>query len=289
MDNIQGKRVGNAVVYSRICCIIALPKFCPLFLLFKPIIDHAHCRHRQQSNASNINGVAEFSLDSNIGRDSSSAASSLEQVPSCWICLEAFQVGEMVSWSSTSDCDHVFHPSCIETWLLRHDDCPCCRRLYLLVDYTRLAIPKSILKALAKARNKRRQTTFYCIQDGLVTIESLAEKESQQSDVEAGGLPAAADADIRVETYPEDQFETSTASMDSDDDSNTHQNEVVLPFPGVVSSRSDSALGSHHLRLSSCDGENEWSDDDCINHRVILKKESSETNSTVASSVVSQV
>jgi hypothetical protein len=48
----------------------------------------------------------------------------------CVICLEPFQVGDVVSWSRFSKtCHHVFHTDCIQPWLedKRHDDCPSCR------------------------------------------------------------------------------------------------------------------------------------------------------------------
>jgi hypothetical protein len=48
----------------------------------------------------------------------------------CVICLEPFQVGDVVSWSRFSEtCHHVFHTDCIQSWLedKRQDDCPSCR------------------------------------------------------------------------------------------------------------------------------------------------------------------
>jgi len=44
---------------------------------------------------------------------------------SCAICLDAFQEGESVSWSS--DCHHVFHHSCLDEWVTQHKHCPFCR------------------------------------------------------------------------------------------------------------------------------------------------------------------
>lgn len=54
----------------------------------------------------------------------------------CSICMEPFQVNQIVSWSSqsTGRCNHVFHHECIKEWLLRHTDCPCCRTTFLPVD-----------------------------------------------------------------------------------------------------------------------------------------------------------
>eukprot|EP00934_Nitzschia_sp_Nitz4_P007991 Nitzschia sp. Nitz4//scaffold108_size72880//21399//22877//NITZ4_005810-RA/size72880-processed-gene-0.49-mRNA-1//-1//CDS//3329532654//7981//frame0 len=54
--------------------------------------------------------------------------------PGCSICLEAFHVGDKVSWSTDSRCCHVFHHDCIREWLLRRIHCPCCRKVLLPVD-----------------------------------------------------------------------------------------------------------------------------------------------------------
>ena len=46
---------------------------------------------------------------------------------SCPICLEDFQVGDDVVWSTNTDCVHIHHKECIMHWLQEHDDCPLCR------------------------------------------------------------------------------------------------------------------------------------------------------------------
>ena len=63
-----------------------------------------------------------------------------EDDSTCVICLEPFQVGEVVGMSrkivkGKSECPHVFHRQCIVSWLqnTKHDDCPSCRTI-LLVD-----------------------------------------------------------------------------------------------------------------------------------------------------------
>lgn len=48
----------------------------------------------------------------------------------CAVCLEEFQEGDTVK--VTPQCGHVFHPRCIDTWLINHVTCPVCRcaRIY---------------------------------------------------------------------------------------------------------------------------------------------------------------
>lgn len=57
----------------------------------------------------------------------------------CCICLDTFQVGNVVSFSNSTinendvelgargTCEHIFHHSCIHEWLKRNDSCPSCR------------------------------------------------------------------------------------------------------------------------------------------------------------------
>ena len=49
----------------------------------------------------------------------------------CSICMEPFKFDDDVVKSKNVDCNHVFHMDCIFTWLMKHDECPMCRREYL--------------------------------------------------------------------------------------------------------------------------------------------------------------
>ncbi|KAL5713967.1 hypothetical protein ACHQM5_015993 [Ranunculus cassubicifolius] len=45
---------------------------------------------------------------------------------SCSICLQDFEVGQIVR--NLPYCHHMFHPTCIDQWLIKHGSCPLCRK-----------------------------------------------------------------------------------------------------------------------------------------------------------------
>jgi len=47
----------------------------------------------------------------------------------CSICLIPYAEHEMLGVSN--NCQHMFHDACIESWLLKNNGCPVCRRTYL--------------------------------------------------------------------------------------------------------------------------------------------------------------
>lgn len=121
-----------------------------------------------------------------------------EQEPhQCSICMESFEHNDLVSWSPSTECEHVFHHACIKTWLLHHECCPYCRVCLLSVDKRNIDIGQSPaqsrgvslgirggnknkkrknwgndrLKELAVQRHQRILSTYFCLKEGLVTLE----------------------------------------------------------------------------------------------------------------------
>jgi len=46
----------------------------------------------------------------------------------CIICLDKFKVEDEIIWSQTNNCSHIFHKTCILTWISRGSSkCPVCR------------------------------------------------------------------------------------------------------------------------------------------------------------------
>lgn len=58
-------------------------------------------------------------------------SSAHQQLPCCVICLERFHIGDEISYSIDPLCAHEYHTTCIVEWLMKHPNCPYCRRLYI--------------------------------------------------------------------------------------------------------------------------------------------------------------
>ena len=96
----------------------------------------------------------------------------------CPICMEVFQVGQVVSWSpilhkanddkDESSCTHVFHHTCIKEWLLRNHTCPFCRNIYMHIDAHDIAVPRADLIRYSQERARKQQLSFFCVKDGFV-------------------------------------------------------------------------------------------------------------------------
>lgn len=55
----------------------------------------------------------------------------------CAICLANFCSGDVVAVSHHKRCSHIYHHDCIFEWLLKSNDCPCCRRKFLFPPIAR--------------------------------------------------------------------------------------------------------------------------------------------------------
>eukprot|EP00521_Asterionellopsis_glacialis_P009446 CAMPEP_0195287438 /NCGR_PEP_ID=MMETSP0707-20130614/4498_1 /TAXON_ID=33640 /ORGANISM="Asterionellopsis glacialis, Strain CCMP134" /LENGTH=366 /DNA_ID=CAMNT_0040347191 /DNA_START=327 /DNA_END=1427 /DNA_ORIENTATION=+ len=118
----------------------------------------------------------EQELTREMNNDHNSAEDSLDEDKECPICFEEFAVGDKVAWSISGECHHVFHMDCIKSWLLRHTECPCCRRMYMPVDHETSDLTQKDLQAMAKIRLRRYQSTHYCVEGGLICTDTIMAK-----------------------------------------------------------------------------------------------------------------
>lgn len=54
-----------------------------------------------------------------------------QQQPSCAVCLDPFQEGDLVARAQNDACKHLYHKDCIAEWLLQNMECPLCKRNFL--------------------------------------------------------------------------------------------------------------------------------------------------------------
>jgi len=77
----------------------------------------------------------------------------------CSICLGEYEVGQEVSWSPNPKCRHSFHTNCISQWLIKRDECPCCRCNYLIKDDENLTVSSNLENDSEEASNILDNTT----------------------------------------------------------------------------------------------------------------------------------
>lgn len=99
----------------------------------------------------------------------------------CPVCLEAFHIGDEVTWSKLQHCHHVFHYECILPWaVLGHVHCPVCREVF----WSRhLQTPSEcrICFRLRKNMDGRTEESVlersrFCVLHGLVSPESVPDE-----------------------------------------------------------------------------------------------------------------
>lgn len=101
----------------------------------------------------------------------------LRKVPNeCSICLCEYNVGSDIVWSSNPKCEHVFHTSCIEQWLMKQREgplCPCCRRDFVIDPFDLSAGETDDLEKGAPSRNSNHVTSPSTNADEGVQINSI--------------------------------------------------------------------------------------------------------------------
>jgi hypothetical protein len=158
-----------------------------------PTIDEEAIEMEETNNDTTDDGAANGNEDGTSSSCGCSIPASHEPEKECPICMEVFQVGECVSWSASTKCEHVFHYECLKEWLLRRTGCPYCREIFLPVDRQRGRVPSKVLEKMAEEHTQRASSTYYCQVDGLVTLQGLKHKRGQNPNVQ--------DDDVSLKTF----------------------------------------------------------------------------------------
>ena len=81
-----------------------------------------------------------------------------DTLPKCLICFETFVNGDAV----TTHCsDKSYHRHCIMEWLMKHDNCPYCRRPFFLTTATNSNNDSTVATSVSNAdtRNNSNRTS----------------------------------------------------------------------------------------------------------------------------------
>lgn len=102
----------------------------------------------------------------------------------CPICLDPLRIGDIVSRTKSaklSCCPHVFHHSCIKSWLLKNDTCPTCRANMMTRNEESKEIQlgsEASLEAKTIFNISLNAELFFCVSHGI----GILEKETNTQD-----------------------------------------------------------------------------------------------------------
>jgi Ring finger domain len=104
----------------------------------------------EAANCENMERKDDAATDASTIVVDSSVSRLILSIPECAICMESYNLGDSIVWSSNPDCHHVFHTACIYEWLRREIEvqwkCPYCRQPFA-VSSGKTLITESITTA----------------------------------------------------------------------------------------------------------------------------------------------
>lgn len=152
----------------------------------------------------------------------------------CSICLSDYQIGDEICWSPNSRCSHAFHKECIAEWLMKRDDCPCCRHNYLIEEEEEYPV-QCIESGSIGMRTSISDMNI--ISSVNVITEDIEINDSEYSDLEFGLNISTDDA---IQDIGSNEQDTSSERNTDDSSSNVNLKTEVT--------RNDPVLS--HLRIA---------------------------------------
>lgn len=129
------------------------------------------------------NGVPEAAATNGATNTGNTSTSTLEQ-PTCSICLDDFI--PMSSIVRQLPCRHIFHPECVDTFLLEHSSlCPVCKACVLPPGY----VPQIVTNAMVRRERVIRRSRARQAATERVAAERAAQNQNGDGSL-AGNLQA---------------------------------------------------------------------------------------------------
>ena len=139
------------------------------------------------ASASTVTADEDDDVDEDVGDGEASTNDDPNTLDPCHICLDHFCIGDDVSWSNVSKCEHCFHSKCITEWLLKNEACPCCRKNMLDLTNVRGIGTMGDAKVRQEEEDVEEQVADMEIaQDGEETREPSPKNEESLATAEEG-------------------------------------------------------------------------------------------------------
>lgn len=174
--------IESWVVSKKIC---AHDEICEKVCQLRALDNKPRLRKQTMSTVDSID-TDEGNEDEEIGSSSSGVENSDDVSEAngheCPICFDTFQVDDIVSWSASPACRHIFHHRCLKEWLVKNKGCPFCRETFLPVDRTGSNLTFANLSELMVAQEQRSLHCYYCVDHGVVSLPKDLRDHLEETD-----------------------------------------------------------------------------------------------------------
>lgn len=191
------------------------------------------------------------------------SVTALAQKPRCVLCSKHFNGSDMVSESSDPTCHHIFHQTCIVSWLRKRNGCPVCKKSYMgetvmntaekVAEESETSTCSIVTAEDSKLNNNTSEqvdlgkvVTVNELGDDLTEIvtnvrkddlekEEMVEELSVQEGCESGETAVTTDADHKDESKDDSKKEARTKeSTDDTNDNDLDENEEDFAVVEIV-------------------------------------------------------